>query len=101
MFALFSGLGQNAFGLTLGTAAAPATTVNEGLGGIDFSSSSDKKSMFFLKYNFVVIEIRNILGLMKQIAEPIVIKIQGFPVSYKWYPMGISFLEVKQIFQSN
>ncbi|XP_070798940.1 nucleoporin p58/p45 isoform X2 [Pituophis catenifer annectens] len=39
-----TGLGQNAFGLTLGTAAAPATTVNEGLGGIDFSSSSDKKS---------------------------------------------------------
>lgn len=47
MFALFSGLGQNAFGLTLGTAAVPVTTVNEGLGGIDFSSSSDKKSMFF------------------------------------------------------
>ncbi|XP_015672523.1 nucleoporin p58/p45 [Protobothrops mucrosquamatus] len=39
-----TGLGQNAFGLTLGTAAAPATTVNEGLGGIDFNSSSDKKS---------------------------------------------------------
>ncbi|XP_033002245.1 nucleoporin p58/p45 isoform X3 [Lacerta agilis] len=39
-----TGLGQNAFGLTLGTATAPATTVNEGLGGIDFSSSSDKKS---------------------------------------------------------
>ncbi|KAL7983356.1 hypothetical protein Chor_000232 [Crotalus horridus] len=38
-----AGLGQNAFGLTLGTAAAPATTVNEGLGGIDFNSSSDKK----------------------------------------------------------
>lgn len=39
-----TGLGQNALGLTLGTAAVPATTVNEGLGGIDFSSSSDKKS---------------------------------------------------------
>ncbi|XP_070605892.1 nucleoporin p58/p45 [Erythrolamprus reginae] len=39
-----TGLGQNAFGLTLGTTAAPATTVNEGLGGVDFSSSSDKKS---------------------------------------------------------
>ncbi|XP_034266438.1 nucleoporin p58/p45 isoform X3 [Pantherophis guttatus] len=39
-----TGLGQNAFGLTLGTAAASATTVNEGLGGIDFSSSSDRKS---------------------------------------------------------
>ncbi|XP_074159742.1 nucleoporin p58/p45 isoform X3 [Sminthopsis crassicaudata] len=40
-----SGLGQNALGLTLGTTAAtPATTGNEGLGGIDFSSSSDKKS---------------------------------------------------------
>ncbi|XP_062983101.1 nucleoporin p58/p45 isoform X2 [Elgaria multicarinata webbii] len=39
-----TGLGQNAFGLTLGAAAAPATTINEGLGGIDFSSSSDKKS---------------------------------------------------------
>ncbi|XP_053160305.1 nucleoporin p58/p45 isoform X1 [Hemicordylus capensis] len=39
-----TGLGQNALGLTLGTSAAPVTTVNEGLGGIDFSSSSDKKS---------------------------------------------------------
>ncbi|XP_067322679.1 nucleoporin p58/p45 isoform X2 [Anolis sagrei] len=39
-----TGLGQNAFGLTLGTAAAPAAAVNGGLGGIDFSSSSDKKS---------------------------------------------------------
>uniref|UniRef100_A0A4X2LZY3 Nucleoporin 58 n=1 Tax=Vombatus ursinus TaxID=29139 RepID=A0A4X2LZY3_VOMUR len=39
-----SGLGQNALGLTLGTTAAPSTTGNEGLGGIDFSSSSDKKS---------------------------------------------------------
>ncbi|XP_074006825.1 nucleoporin p58/p45 isoform X3 [Numenius arquata] len=39
-----TGLGQNALSLTLGTAAAPSTTANEGLGGIDFSSSSDKKS---------------------------------------------------------
>ncbi|XP_062471175.1 nucleoporin p58/p45 isoform X6 [Pezoporus occidentalis] len=39
-----TGLGQNALGLTLGTAATPSTTANEGLGGIDFSSSSDKKS---------------------------------------------------------
>ncbi|NXX46054.1 NUP58 protein, partial [Tricholaema leucomelas] len=39
-----AGLGQNALSLTLGTTAAPATTANEGLGGIDFSSSSDKKS---------------------------------------------------------
>ncbi|XP_058133031.1 nucleoporin p58/p45 isoform X2 [Dasypus novemcinctus] len=39
-----SGLGQNALGLTLGTTAATSTAANEGLGGIDFSSSSDKKS---------------------------------------------------------
>ncbi|XP_065534588.1 nucleoporin p58/p45 isoform X4 [Lathamus discolor] len=39
-----TGLGQNALGLTLGTTATPSTTANEGLGGIDFSSSSDKKS---------------------------------------------------------
>lgn len=39
-----SGLGQNALGLTLGTAAATSTAGSEGLGGIDFSSSSDKKS---------------------------------------------------------
>ncbi|XP_037382944.1 nucleoporin p58/p45 isoform X1 [Talpa occidentalis] len=39
-----SGLGQNALGLTLGTTAATSTVGNEGLGGIDFSSSSDKKS---------------------------------------------------------
>ncbi|XP_049723120.1 nucleoporin p58/p45 isoform X1 [Elephas maximus indicus] len=38
------GLGQNALGLTLGTTAATSTAGNEGLGGIDFSSSSDKKS---------------------------------------------------------
>ncbi|XP_077665623.1 nucleoporin p58/p45 isoform X3 [Eretmochelys imbricata] len=39
-----TGLGQNALSLTLGTTSAPSATVNEGLGGIDFSSSSDKKS---------------------------------------------------------
>lgn len=39
-----SGLGQNALSLALGTTAAPSTAGNEGLGGIDFSSSSDKKS---------------------------------------------------------
>ncbi|NXK47436.1 NUP58 protein, partial [Chauna torquata] len=39
-----TGLGQNALSLTLGTTAASSSTANEGLGGIDFSSSSDKKS---------------------------------------------------------
>ncbi|XP_053419474.1 nucleoporin p58/p45 isoform X4 [Nycticebus coucang] len=40
-----TGLGQNALGLTLGTTAATTSAAgNEGLGGIDFSSSSDKKS---------------------------------------------------------
>ncbi|KAM9049893.1 nucleoporin p58/p45 isoform X3 [Eschrichtius robustus] len=39
-----SGLGQNALGLSLGTAAATSSAGNEGLGGLDFSSSSDKKS---------------------------------------------------------
>ncbi|XP_008151583.1 nucleoporin p58/p45 isoform X2 [Eptesicus fuscus] len=39
-----SGLGQNALSLALGTTAATSTAGNEGLGGIDFSSSSDKKS---------------------------------------------------------
>ncbi|XP_055988905.1 nucleoporin p58/p45 [Sorex fumeus] len=39
-----SGLEQNALGLTLGTTAATSSAGNEGLGGIDFSSSSDKKS---------------------------------------------------------
>lgn len=43
------GLGQNALSLTLGTTAAPSSTANEGLGGIDFSSSSDKKSKFVFK----------------------------------------------------
>ena len=40
----FVGLGQNALGLSLGTAAATSSAGNEGLGGLDFSSSSDKKS---------------------------------------------------------
>ncbi|NXP79252.1 NUP58 protein, partial [Ramphastos sulfuratus] len=44
LFGLLVGLGQNALSLTLGTTATPSTTANEGLGGIDFSSSSDKKS---------------------------------------------------------
>nr|XP_033804223.1 nucleoporin p58/p45 isoform X2 [Geotrypetes seraphini] len=41
-----TGLGQNTLGLglTLGTPAAASASVSEGLGGIDFSSSSDKKS---------------------------------------------------------
>ena len=44
MFGLFIGLGQNPLSLTLGTTAATSTAGSEGLGGIDFSSSSDKKS---------------------------------------------------------
>lgn len=48
LFGFVLGLGQNALGLSLGTTAAPSTTASEGLGGIDFSSSSDKKSKFFL-----------------------------------------------------
>ncbi|XP_051472469.1 nucleoporin p58/p45 isoform X2 [Apus apus] len=39
-----TGLGQNALSLTLGTTTTASTTASEGLGGIDFSSSSDKKS---------------------------------------------------------
>nr|XP_030738536.1 nucleoporin p58/p45 isoform X4 [Globicephala melas] len=39
-----SGLGPNALGVSLGTAAAASAAGNEGLGGVDFSSSSDKKS---------------------------------------------------------
>ncbi|KFO33317.1 Nucleoporin p58/p45 [Fukomys damarensis] len=39
-----SGLGQNALGLALGTTVPTSSVGNEGLGGIDFSSSSDKKS---------------------------------------------------------
>ncbi|XP_075055017.1 nucleoporin p58/p45 isoform X3 [Mixophyes fleayi] len=38
---VLSGLGQNPLGLS---APAPQAATNEGLGGIDFSSSSDKKS---------------------------------------------------------
>ncbi|XP_044936579.1 nucleoporin p58/p45-like isoform X5 [Mustela putorius furo] len=43
-----AGLGQNALGLTLGTTAAASTAGNEGLGGIDFSTSSDKKNVLEL-----------------------------------------------------
>ncbi|XP_032171171.1 nucleoporin p58/p45 isoform X8 [Mustela erminea] len=39
-----TGFGQNALGLTLGTTAATSAAGNEGLGGIDFRTSSDKKS---------------------------------------------------------
>lgn len=39
-----SGLGQNALSLTLGTATPTSAASSEGLGGIDFSTSSDKKS---------------------------------------------------------
>lgn len=44
VFGLFTGLGQNALSLSLGTTAPASTACNEGLGGIDFSTSSDKKS---------------------------------------------------------
>lgn len=40
----FPGLGQNALSLSLGTTAPTSAASNEGLGGIDFSTSSDKKS---------------------------------------------------------
>ncbi|XP_040596492.1 nucleoporin p58/p45 isoform X3 [Mesocricetus auratus] len=39
-----AGLGQNALSLSLGTTAPTSAAGNEGLGGIDFSTSSDKKS---------------------------------------------------------
>ncbi|EDL85256.1 nucleoporin like 1, isoform CRA_d [Rattus norvegicus] len=39
-----SGLGQNALSLSLGTATPTSAASSEGLGGIDFSTSSDKKS---------------------------------------------------------
>ncbi|XP_044928341.1 nucleoporin p58/p45-like [Mustela putorius furo] len=39
-----AGLGQNTLGLTFGTTVATSTAGNEGLGGIDFRTSSDKKS---------------------------------------------------------
>nr|XP_004670589.1 nucleoporin p58/p45 isoform X1 [Jaculus jaculus] len=39
-----SGLGQNALTLSLGTTAPTSSVGSEGLGGIDFSTSSDKKS---------------------------------------------------------
>lgn len=48
MFGIFAGLGQNALGLTLGTTITTSTAGNEGLGGIDFSSSSDKKSKYIV-----------------------------------------------------
>ncbi|KAM8976545.1 nucleoporin p58/p45 isoform 1-T1 [Pelodytes ibericus] len=46
-FLSFSGLGQSTLGLGLNlgvTTPVTQTTTNEGLGGVDFSSSSDKKS---------------------------------------------------------
>ncbi|XP_036054664.1 nucleoporin p58/p45 isoform X2 [Onychomys torridus] len=39
-----SGLGQNALSLSLGAAAPTSAAGSEGLGGVDFSTSSDKKS---------------------------------------------------------
>uniref|UniRef100_A0A8C5VUK1 Nucleoporin 58 n=1 Tax=Microcebus murinus TaxID=30608 RepID=A0A8C5VUK1_MICMU len=69
-----TGLGQNALGLTLGTTAATSATGNEGLGGIDFSSSSDKKSVFFFKtQGFFVffLFLRKFVKEQKQVQEEI------------------------------
>ncbi|NXD12729.1 NUP58 protein, partial [Nothocercus nigrocapillus] len=64
-----TGLGQNALSLTLGTTAAPSTTVNEGLGGIDFSSSSDKKSKFLFTMDSKALKDENLPPVICQDVE--------------------------------
>ncbi|NWZ91902.1 NUP58 protein, partial [Nesospiza acunhae] len=64
-----TGLGQNALGLSLGSTAAPSTTASEGLGGIDFSSSSDKKSKFVLKQDSKALKDENLPPVICQDVE--------------------------------
>ncbi|NXU84980.1 NUP58 protein, partial [Xiphorhynchus elegans] len=64
-----TGLGQNALGLTLGTTAAPSTTASEGLGGIDFSSSSDKKTFIASRRDSKALKDENLPPVICQDVE--------------------------------
>lgn len=96
LFEFLVGLGQNALGLTLGTTAAPSTTANEGLGGIDFSSSSDKKSKFVLKHSFFLIDrmIRTLQQRLFNWVRSVVLKLitNFFPLTKAF--LLISFLDI-------